>query len=765
MADIHYFGIRHHGPGSAKRLVAALDALQPKTVLIEGPSDCSSLLPLLAHAQMKPPVALLAYAAQTAACSIYYPFAEFSPEYQACLWACRAQSQVQFIDLPINIQLAQMLKSLSTEEQADRAEEEIKKIEEAATGENEEIIHDPIGILAKHAGYQDGEAWWNDLIEQNTDDSLEIFSVVESAMTALRDNTVHPASIEEREQQREAYMRLEIGKAIKKMDAPVAVVCGAWHVPALQEKHTLKSDREKLKTLPAKLAASKVKTTWIPWTSPRLASASGYGAGVDAPKWYQHLWQQRKNTNSLEYWLVSVTLALRNNGQLVSTASVIEAVRLSTSLAALRNRPQPGFEEIREAVVACLCFGEDLLWQQIEKEVLLGKDVGTIPPDTPLVPLLEDLQRLQKKNKLKPEALAREVSLDLRSEAGLGKSILLHQLNILEVPWGTLADAGKSRGTFRERWEVSWQPEYAVCLVESLVYGSTIEQAATTKISESFAQETHLGKLAKAVQRCLEAHLNKAAESGIARLEDRAAHAGDCLEVLESLPPLVSISRYGTARVMSLGHIEDLLLRLAIQAALALPYACRNLDDQEAQYHHNCINAAHQALELLEHAEDAREKWWQSFNTIVESEKSSLQITGLCARLLYQAQKMPVEQLQNVLQRTLSPAIPTADAARFFEGFFTGAVQRLLYDQTLLDAIKQWLIHLTEEEFMEFLPLFRRVFSGLDAMERKRMMDTVLYGRAEGQIKKKLNQHTLALWPEHFQRIEKLIKREKDWAA
>ena len=46
--DIHLFGIRHHGPGSARRLVEALDALKPVAVLIEGPSDASELLPMLA---------------------------------------------------------------------------------------------------------------------------------------------------------------------------------------------------------------------------------------------------------------------------------------------------------------------------------------------------------------------------------------------------------------------------------------------------------------------------------------------------------------------------------------------------------------------------------------------------------------------------------------------------------------------------------------------------------------------------------------------
>ncbi len=38
-SGVHVFGIRHHGPGSARSLSAALESLAPDVVLIEGPSD------------------------------------------------------------------------------------------------------------------------------------------------------------------------------------------------------------------------------------------------------------------------------------------------------------------------------------------------------------------------------------------------------------------------------------------------------------------------------------------------------------------------------------------------------------------------------------------------------------------------------------------------------------------------------------------------------------------------------------------------------
>ena len=36
LGRVEVFGIRHHGPGSARSLVAALQAYQPDAVLIEG---------------------------------------------------------------------------------------------------------------------------------------------------------------------------------------------------------------------------------------------------------------------------------------------------------------------------------------------------------------------------------------------------------------------------------------------------------------------------------------------------------------------------------------------------------------------------------------------------------------------------------------------------------------------------------------------------------------------------------------------------------
>lgn len=481
-SGVHYLGIRHHGPGSASRLCKALHELQPDCVLIEGPADCSALLPLLADDDMRPPVALLAYAADYPEQHLYYPFTAYSPEYQACLWAVRQRATLAFIDLPVNIQLAACL----------QREQAPDSGEDSATAA---ISADPIAMLAKLSGYQDGESWWNDYIEQNHhygDDSQALFAGIADMMGVLRaDNPQHTSNhIESRDDIREAFMRLQIADyrkqcAVDGKEARIVVVCGAWHVPALQADSTQKADKALLKALPKKLPASKVKTTWIPWTSTRLSNASGYGAGVAAPMWYQHLWDYRDHPEQVTYWIRHIAHSLRSEGQVISTASIIETVRLSHSLAALRGRPTVGFAEIIDATIACLCFGEPLIWQQIATLLLLGNQVGEIPANLPLTPLLEDLQRQQKLTKLKPEALSKNLSLDLRSESGSKRSRLLHRLNILGVPWGALLGSGNARGTFCENWQLQWQPEYSVRLVENLVYGNSIAQASNNKLIET----------------------------------------------------------------------------------------------------------------------------------------------------------------------------------------------------------------------------------------------------------------------------------------
>ncbi len=94
----HFFGIRHHGPGSSRALLQALDALEPLEVLIEGPADASDLLPMLANPAMVPPVALLTYPADAPSEAVFWPSQHFPPNIRwsarRCAAACRCATSI-----------------------------------------------------------------------------------------------------------------------------------------------------------------------------------------------------------------------------------------------------------------------------------------------------------------------------------------------------------------------------------------------------------------------------------------------------------------------------------------------------------------------------------------------------------------------------------------------------------------------------------------------------------------------------------------------
>jgi hypothetical protein len=733
---IFLFGIRHHGPGSARRLVEALEALRPAAVLIEGPADASDLLPMLADPGMTTPVALLTYAEDDPANASFYPMAEYSPEYQAARWAVHHGAVLRFIDLPASDRLSGTNGG---------AESDV-----AVSPDEDPVSRDPIGALAAAAGYDDGESWWSDVIEENPA-SGPVFAAVADAMAALRAEA-GPLSV--REAAREAHMRIAIAEAVKECEGAIAVVCGAWHVPALSEQRKLADDRGLLKGRPK----TKIKATWAPWTAPRLARSSGYGAGVVAPGWCAHLWEMRNRADRGAVWLAKVARLLRDRGHFVSTASVIEAERLGTALAALRGRPSPGFEELREAAIACLCNGERAVWDDVAAELLIGSGVGAIPAATPLAPLIEDLQRQQKATRLKPEALERALPLDLRSESGLMRSTLLHRLNALGVPWGRLMDAGRSRGTFRENWQLRWEPEFAVRLVENLVYGSTIAEAASGRLIEAMRKESELGGLAALARDAMIADLSRATEFGIAALEQKAALTSDCQTLLSALPPMADILRYGEARAGTAGHLSALMPRMVVQAALALPYAARNLETDAAGKLRTAILAADSAIQLAQLEPDVVAAWRKGLEALLQDSQATRLVSGTAARLLYEVELLGPGDTAELLARMLSPGTPVTEAAGFFEGFFEGAGQRLIHDAPLRGAVDGWLMALEEDAFTGNLPLFRRVFSALDRSERRRLMDALL-GRSSGGAKGyRLIAGATEIWPQHQARVIEILK-------
>jgi len=718
---VHILGIRHHGPGSAALLRKALDVLDPACVLVEGPPEGDGLIQYITDPDLKPPVAMLLHASDEASLASFMPFAEFSPEWQAIHWALKHERPVRFIDWPAAISLA---------------------LQKAARENPESVPWQPradaLDLLASAAGFEDGETFWNGLIEQHGasgPEAVSVFASIETAMTEARAGEgLSPQSQDEvlRNNQREAFMRTNIRAALKEVEGIIAVVTGAWHVSGLRQATKPADDRALIKDLPR----LKVEATWVPWTDSRLSTFSGYGAGVISPGWYRHLWSlyTRKKLPSAEEfasaWQSRTAFKLREEGYTAPTAAAIEATRLALGLAALRDLPMPGIAEMREASLAAMCDGNPVPLAMLEHKLYIGERVGEIGERVPQNPLARDLAEWQRKTRLKPQDLELEIKVDLRSEAALLKSTLLHRLNLINVPWGKLLDAQAGRGTFREVWVIEWEPCYSVSLAEALVYGVTIEQAAAHATLQKARDTTSITELASLIQRALVSDLAETAASCIAQLQAVAVNSSDITDLMKAVSPLVRVLRYGTARRIPEDALRSLILSISVEINAGVRMGSRGLDEEITAARISAMEAYDEALRLL--GDDAlTSSWREELGKIVDDDQVTSSIAGLSLRRLHDVRAWDPERVAAEFSRHTGSR-QAKESGAFLEGFLRGGSEVLLQDEPLLQLLDAWLCELSETDFTDSLPLLRRSMSSFDTVARRRVLERVQRGRQQG---------------------------------
>ena len=615
--EVAVLGIRHHGPGSARSLLSALADFAPDQVLIEGPADADPLVGWAASPSMQPPVAILAYAPLEPRRAAFWPFATFSPEWQALTWSLAHDVPVAFCDLPAAHTLApdavdppspdllgpDLLPDQPDQPDSDGTEPGIAGEPGRRARQPRRVVRrDPLGALAAAAGYDDAERWWDDVVESRRD-APSPFPALLEAMAELRIALPETDPVEAlTEARREAYMRKTIRAAVKSGRHRIAVVCGAWHAPVLTwPLPPATADNATLRGL----AKTKITTTWVPWTHQRLSAASGYGAGIASPGWYHHLWSAPDQP--VARWLTAVAGALRTRDLPVSSAAVIEAVRLSETLAALRNRPLAGLTEVNDATLSVLCDGDETALRFVTDELVVGQATGHVDPGVPTVPLEADLLATCRRLRLKREAGVKLHDLDLRKPLDQQRSVLFHRLRVLDLGWARPAESEvESRGTFRETWQSSWRPELALTVIEAAVWGTTVLTAATAKLADTTEGGT-LVELTAAVERALLAELPDGLDRLLATLAQRAALDADVLHLMDALPALARAHRYGDVRGTDTTALAAVADTMVVRICAGLTPAVTGLDAESARQMRQRMDRVHHAIGLLSADRDAEQ--------------------------------------------------------------------------------------------------------------------------------------------------------------
>lgn len=708
---VKFFGIRHHGPGSANSLKNALFTWKPDCILVEAPEEMNQTFQFFSFPGVTLPIACLVYAKQDPSKAAYLPFAVFSPEYQAIVYSQQFQVPIRAIDLPMAYQFAK--------------EETLSTFNLSANFNDWET--DPLGKMAELAGYQDYERWWEVTFEEN-EGSMAIFDAIAKMMEALRPS--ERPEINGMNIWREAWMRKQIRKAVKEGFEKIAVVCGAWHVPRLQEYQSIKEkdDQSIIKGRKKEFCTACL----IPWSYEQMTPSQGYASGVHAPFWYESLFFHSKQ--AVIRWMVKAARLLRKKNWDASSAEVIEAVSLANALAGLRNLKIPGLKELEDAALTVMCQGKQAQLDAIYKNLLTSNRVGRIPKEAPQIPIqkdfLKNVKSLRLSSSMENDQIHRK-ELDLRKTNQLQVSIFLHRLLLLEVEWGRkLMSKALAQGSFNERWSLKWQPRILIQIIQSGRWGKTIFEALLNKVNHKIEAAKEPVQLAKMLDLVVKADLKEVVQPLLKKLQQTGVGQRDTESQMQVLNELIPLRRYGDVRNVDQSILDWLIEDLITRICLGIKPFVYQMNEEEAEHFFSIIQITHHLIGFLEHSND-QDKWMNALQSVLDQKESPPKIRGGILRILHEKGTITKEGTQKYFAFELSQRDELEKIGMWLEGFLFGSAGLLLYQPSLLALLDDWITGLDQSRFMEVLPILRRTFSKYSGNEKQRLMRKVMIKEEE----------------------------------
>lgn len=742
------FGIRHLSPAGAFYLRKYLDRCKPKRILIEGPSDFNPFIGEIIRSDVLPPIAIMSYTLEAPIRTILYPFAEYSPEYQAMRWADEHGCKCLFCDLPSDIFLG-----IGEENEKIFLKELEKKNEGKEGGEEGEKREDIYAMLDGLCEDKDHESFWERTLEQAGD----MYGYIRGAAgfgANLRDLSLGRSREDAENLVREAYMRRILKAALAEGIAPedIVMLVGAFHVEGiiegLKKDFPAMSDKE-LASLP-RLPA---KSTLMPYSYYRLSQRSGYGAGNRAPAYYELVWKGLCRGES-EYasltYLSELGAFQREYGFLVSSAQIIEALRLARELARLQGGRIPVLRDLNDAALTCLAQGEFGKLAQASAAAQIGTKIGSVPEGVSRTSIQSDFYgslkslKLEKYKSLTAEELALDLRENLRVKSeesaflDLNRSFFLHRLRVLKIEFAKLLPSAQDKATWAENWMLQWTPEAEIQLIEAVLKGDTIEQALAFVFNENLEAASSISELAHMIEETFYCGMPKSLERAVNALQKTAVDAVAITEIAPACASLSMILGFGDIRKLDRSPLEPILSQLFLRACLVLPQesAC---DDAAGKLLAEALIVLHGVVVNHEFLDSGR--WYALLSELAGRDDLNTRISGLAAAILLEAGKMDKEELGREMERRLSKGIPADLGAGWFEGLSMKNHYALIARLVLWERLSAYLDELDDEEFKRSLVFLRRAFADFNAEEKHRIAENLaeIWQVGSNQLSEALN--------------------------
>ena len=697
------FGIRHFSPAGAYFVRQFLDKIKPDLVLIEGPADFDFLIDDIVSKKLVPPFAIMAYTKEAPIDTILYPFAEYSPEYQAILWARENNKECRFFDLESDIMLG-----------FGRTDDDIK--------DEETISKEP----EKNKSDVDMEGFWERNLEQS--ENMDAYRAGSALFgESLRKDTKSDEKSFARDIIRESFMKRKINEYIKKgFDSEkIVAITGAFHTSAIENLEGEMSDKEY-----KGLERRESNITLMPYSYYRLSKRTGYGAGNAAPAYYELLWQGFLSgdiTYHERKYLSTLAKYMREHGGIVSSAQVIEATRLARELAVIRGGSVSTLEDLKDASITCMgggSFGEMAMGFA---ETDIGKKIGSVPQDAMQTSIQSDFTTKLKQLKLEKykELVATPLQLDLRENLrvkseesaflDLNRSFFLYRLVVLGIDFAKIKKSNQDNATWAENWILQWTPEAEIQIVESVLKGDTIVDAVAFVLGEKLSEATKISEIAEVIEDAFNCGLTKIVEGAKRSLDEMANGAIAMCDIADTVSKLSNMISFGDIRKLDREPLVPIVKRLCIRASLMLvgESAC---DDIAAATLADDIQKIHSVFMMQDFLDESF--WFDKLIELSNRDDLNTKISGLATAILLDAGKIDELTLRMEVSRRLSMGMPAELGANWFAGLSMRNHYALIGRLTLWESLSEYLDTLDEEEFRRSVVFLRRAFVEYSAKEK-----------------------------------------------
>lgn len=271
------------------------------------------------------------------------------------------------------------------------------------------------------------------------------------------------------------------------------------------------------------------------------------------------------------------------------------------------------------------------------------------------------------------------------------------------------------------------QPEFVIELISAGRWGNTVEAAASAFAGDRARTADNLKTLVELLDDALLADLPDAVGSLITAIQQHAALGSDVPQLMDALPPLARIGRYGNVRQTDVTIVLTVVDGLLTRICVGIFAAASSFDDDAARQMFGRINGVHDAIGLLQNNAQ-RDQWLGALSKLADQAGLSALVAGRAVRLLHDAAFWPHEEVGRRLSLALSTGNDPSHAAGWIEGFLSGSGALLIHDEPMWLLVDNWLSELGTDHFAAVLPLLRRTFATFHAPERRQLGERVMRG-------------------------------------